>query len=221
MRGVVMHWRVVFVGLIGLVCMVCGCAAEPQHLSWSEQLAFLQARAYREDPEAVLRRCFTRVTDDSYTISLDLNDLHRLAIDCEWLVPLGRYLQIDYVDDALSQTMNVYRVGPPLTVDTTTLRTLEHAQGAIQLGPREVLAAVQPLSQQFMATEGEIMSIGLWLWMGSGVNAEHGVPAIWQVSHGSWDGTNQYLYISAVDGTILEEKWEETLRDSQVVPPEQ
>lgn len=101
-----MNWRVVFVGLIGLVLM-CGCAAEPQHLSWSEQLAFLQARAHREDPDAVLRRCYTHVARDPYTSSLDLNDLHRLDIDCEWFVPLGRYIQIDYVDDALSQTMNV------------------------------------------------------------------------------------------------------------------
>ena len=214
-----LHWRVMLVSFV-VLGLACGCAAEPQPLPWTEQLERLQVRAYREDPDAVLSTCFASVVDDSYKESIDLRDLHTLDMRCIWSVPQDRTIHIDYSDHAMSQTLDMRR-GLESMAPPSTLQEAARVQGMIQLGPRDMLAIVQPHSKEFLTREDTIISINITLWIATPKNTEHGIPAIWQVSHGSEDGTVQYFYISAVDGTILEEKWEETLRDSQVVPPEQ
>lgn len=204
---------------LSVLLLGSGCQAQASAgpLPWSEQLEHLQSRAHREDPDAVLSTCFASVMDDPYKESVDLSDLHTLDIMCFWSVPQDKTIRIDYSDHAMKQTLDMRREFESMS-PSSTLQALARAQATIPLGPRDVLAIVQPHSKQFLTRENTIISINIALWTATPKNTEYAVPVIWQVAHTSLDGTAQYLYVSAIDGSILEEKWEETLQDVQTVP---
>ncbi|MEM8536033.1 MAG: hypothetical protein AAGF95_34725 [Chloroflexota bacterium] len=203
MRGVVMHWRVVFVGLIGLV-LVCGCAAEPQHLSWPEQLERLQARARWEDREALLYLCIA-TEPESYNETLTLANDESLTISCDFMRPDGTTFRLRYDDLRVRGTLELTSVRGELEqVDPIAMRTLQNAQGDVQIGPRAALVAAQPHSVQFREKAGPLMFSTVILHVGEFSMQRANLPAIWSVLHYSFSEEREQIWVSALDGTVIE-----------------
>ena len=84
------------------------------------------------------------------------------------------------------------------------MQTLEQAQGAPQIGPREALVAAQAHSEAFYERVGPVASSSVILFLGEWSEERTKLPAMWSVGHYSFSKESEYIWVSALDGTIVE-----------------
>ncbi|MEM8536032.1 MAG: hypothetical protein AAGF95_34720 [Chloroflexota bacterium] len=196
-------WRVMLISFV-VLGLVCGCAAEPQLLPWPEQLERLQARAHREDPEALLHTCV--VSEPwSYNETLTVAADEPLILGCRFILPDGTTFRLRYDDLHMPRTLSRDRGGGHITgFDQAALQTLQRAQGAPQIGPREALVAAQPHSEAFQERVGPIASSSAILHFGELSMERTQLPAMWSIGHFSFSKESEYIWVSALDGTVIE-----------------
>ena len=184
--------------------LVCGCAMESQLMPWPEQLERLQARACWEDREALLHLCIVS-PPFSYSETFTVDADQSLLIGCDFMCSDGSTFELEFDDLHMRGTLQrtkAHRQG--WSVDPATIQALQHAQGAPQVGPREVLVGAQPYSEDFQEHAGPIAMTSAILLLGEWSEERTGLPAIWSISHYSFTKETEYIWVSALDGTIVE-----------------
>lgn len=191
-------------GVTILMLSSCQIQSTPQLLPWSEQLAQLRVQAERHDEEAFLYLCFA-FTPKTYdeTLILDINE--SLNLTCDFMRPDGTSFRLRYDDLRVRGTLELTSVRGELDqIDPIAMRTLQKAQGTVQIGPREALVAAQPHSKQFRETAGPLMFSSTTLHVGDLAMQRANLPAIWSISHYSFSEEREQIWVSALDGTVIE-----------------
>ena len=190
--------------LLLLVMSSCQAQATPQSLSWLEQVDLLRARAVEHSPDALLHQCII-IAPRSYEKTLTLAADEPLTISCDFMRSDGSTFELEFDDlhmrGTLERTKAHSRGG---SVNAATLQALQRAQGAPQIGPRAAFAAAQQPSEQFQEEEGTILQSGAILFLGEWAMQEVNLPAAWSVSHYSESKAHKQIWVSALDGTVIE-----------------
>ncbi|NOK78455.1 MAG: hypothetical protein GFH24_608350n113 [Chloroflexi bacterium AL-N5] len=195
-------------GLVAICVSHCGMSATPQLLPWSEQLQQLQAQAVQHDAEALLHTCIVS-EPGSYSETLTVAADEPLLLGCRFIRPDGTTFRLRYDDLHMSATLARDQGSGHITgFDQTALRTLQRAQGAPQIGPREALMAAQPYSEAFQERVGPIASSSAILRLGDLSMERTKLPAMWSITHYSFSKETEQIWVSALDGTVIEREEE-------------
>ncbi|MEM8534784.1 MAG: hypothetical protein AAGF95_28340 [Chloroflexota bacterium] len=191
-------------GLLLLVMSSCQAQANPQPLSWSEQVDLLRARAVEHSPDALLHQCII-IAPRSYEETLTLAADQSLLVSCDFMRSDGSTFELEFDDlhmqETLKRTKSHSRGG---SVESATIQALQRAQGAPQIGPREALVAAQAHSEAFQERVGPIASSSAVLFLGELSVERTKLPAMWSIGHFSFSKESEYIWVSAIDGTVIE-----------------
>lgn len=199
------HWMCVSGwSLLLLVMSSCQAQATPQSLSWSEQVDLLRARAVEHAPDALLYQCIT-IAPKSYGETLTLAADQPLLIACDFMRSDGSTFELEFDDLHMRETLERTKAhSQGGSVNPATLQALQQAQGTPQIGPREAFTAAQQFSEQFQQEEGTILQSGAILYVGEWAMQKVNLPAAWSIGHYSESKVSKYIWVSALDGTVIE-----------------
>ncbi|MEM8534774.1 MAG: hypothetical protein AAGF95_28290 [Chloroflexota bacterium] len=164
----------------------------------------LRARAVEHSPDALLHQCITfapKSYGETFTLAADQS----LLIACDFMRSDGSTFELEFDDLHMRGTLErttAHRQGG--FVDQAALQTLQRAQGAPQIGPREALVAAQPHSEAFQERVGPIATTSVILRLGELSVERTKLPAMWSIIHYSFSKEMEYIWVSALDGTVIE-----------------